>query len=69
MANESKSRSTTSVPVTTMEDIPVLSEREREDLIGSLKAAQADIKAGKSIDYESRTFKKRLLDIFRAAKR
>lgn len=69
MGSESNSRRTTSVPITTMEDIPVLSERERADLTAALKEAEADIKAGKGTAYESNVFKKRLLDIFRNAKR
>lgn len=69
MGSESNSRRTTSVPITTMEDIPVLSERERADLTAALKEAEADIKAGKGTAYESNAFKKRLLDIVRNAKR
>jgi hypothetical protein len=68
-AAKDKSRRTTSVPVTTMEEIPVLSEKERADLVASLKEAEARIKAGKAIDYDRKTFKKRLLDIYRGAKR
>jgi hypothetical protein len=68
-ATKDKSRRTTSVPVTTMEEIPVLSEKERADFVASLKEAEARVKAGKAIDYDSKTFKKRLLDIYRGAKR
>lgn len=64
-----KRRRTTSVPVTTMEEIPVLSEKERADLLASLKEAEVRVKAGEAIDYEPKTFKKRLLDIYRGAKR
>ena len=52
-----------------MEEIPVLSNKERADLLASLKQAEARVKAGKAIDYNSKTFKKRLLDIYRTAKR
>jgi hypothetical protein len=62
-------RRTTSVPVTTMEEIPVLSESEHADLLASLKEAEARVKAGQAIDYDPKTFKKRLLDIYRGAKR
>ena len=62
-------RRTTSVPVTTMEEIPVLSETERADLVGALKEAEARVKDGKAIDYDPKTFKQRLLDIYRGAKR
>jgi hypothetical protein len=47
------------VPVITMEEVPVLSDEERADLIASLKQAEADVAAGgrnHSIDEE---FKKR----------
>jgi hypothetical protein len=73
MANKSaakdKRRRTTMVPVTTMEEIPVLSDKERAELAESLKAAEARIKAGKAIDYDPKTFKHRLIDIYRSGKR
>jgi hypothetical protein len=62
-------RRTTSAPVTTMEEIPVLSETERADLFGALKEAEARVKDGKAIDYDPKTFKQRLLDIYCGAKR
>jgi len=36
------------VPVITMEEVPVLSERERADFVASLKQAEADVAAGKA---------------------
>jgi hypothetical protein len=71
MANQTKSigRRTTTVPVTTMEEIPVLSDRERADLTTSLKEAEARISAGKAVDYEPKTFKDRLIAIYRRGKR
>jgi hypothetical protein len=68
-AAKDKSRRTTSVPVTTMEGIPVLSDKERADLLASLKDADARAKAGKPVDYDPKMFKTRLLDIYRGAKR
>ena len=68
-ATDDKRRRTTSVPVTTMEEIPVLSDQERADLAASLKEAEARVKSGQAIDYEPKTFKKRLLDIYRGTKR
>ncbi len=68
-ATKAKRRRTTMVPVTTMEEIPVLSPKERERLLQSLKQAEARIKAGKGVDYDSKTFKDRLLRIYRAGKR
>ena len=57
------------VPVTTMEEIPVLSEEERAKLTASLKEAEARIKAGKGIDYDPKRFSDRLLGIYRGGKR
>jgi hypothetical protein len=68
-ATRNKRRRTTSVPVTTMEEIPVLSEKERERLLRSLRQAESRIKAGKGIDYDPKTFKDRLLRIYRTGKR
>lgn len=63
-----KRRRTIMVPVTTMEEIPVLAEDERADLIKSLKEAEARVKGGQAVDHDSKTFKSRLLGIYRAAK-
>jgi hypothetical protein len=51
------------VPVTTMEEIPVLSEKEAAELTASLKRAESRLKSGKGIDYDSVTFKTRLLHL------
>jgi hypothetical protein len=59
-----KRRRTTMVPVTTMEEIPVLSEKERTELTASLKKAAARVKAGKGIDYDPKIFKDRLVGIY-----
>jgi hypothetical protein len=64
-----KSRRTTMVPVTTMEEIPVLSDKERAELTTSLKEAEARVKGGKAIDYDPKTFKDRLVGIYRGGKR
>ena len=68
-ATKNKRRRTTTVPVTTMEEIPVLSNKERAELLASLKDAERRVKAGKAIAYDRKTFKKRLLGIYRGAKR
>ena len=68
-ATRDKRRRTTMVPVTTMEEIPVLDDGERAELLASLKQAEAEIKAGKAIDYDPKTFKDRLLGIYRRNKR
>ena len=64
-----KRRRTTTVPVTTMEEIPVLSDKERAELTASLKEAQARVRAGKAIDYDPKTFKDQLVGIYRGSKR
>lgn len=66
---QDKRRHTTVVPVTTMEEIPVPSAKERADLLAALKAAEAGVKASKAIDYDPKTFKDRLIGIYRARKR
>jgi hypothetical protein len=68
-ANTHKRRRTTKVPVTTMEEIPVLGDEERAELLASLKEAEAQIKTGKAIEYESKKFKERLVGIYRRVKR
>jgi hypothetical protein len=60
--------SSTMVPVTTMEEIPVLSDAERADLIKSLEEAEARIEAGEFVEYDPKAFKDRLLAVYRAAK-
>jgi hypothetical protein len=64
-----KRRRTTSVPVTTMEEIPVLDEQERAELIRALQEAEARAEAGETIDYDPKIFKQRLIDIYRGSKR
>jgi len=67
--SERKHRRTTMVPVTTMEELPVLDESERADLLKSLKDAETKIKAGEFSEYESKGFKERLRRSYRGAKR
>jgi len=57
------------LPVTTMEEIPVLSETERAELLASLTEAEQRMASGKAVDYDPKSFKKRMLGIYRAAKR
>jgi hypothetical protein len=68
-ASKAKRRPTTMVPVTTLEEIPVLSDSERAELSTSLKEAEQRIKAGKGIDFEPTKFRRRLLGIYRDRKR
>jgi hypothetical protein len=69
MKTERKGRRTTMVPVTTMEEVPVLTARERKALITSLEEAEARAKAGAALAYDPASFKGRLLDVHRKAKR
>ena len=46
------------VPVTTMEEIPVLTPAEREALRMSLDSAAADIEAGKGAPYDREELRK-----------
>jgi len=62
-AAKPKRRRTTMVPVTTMEEIPLLSERERAELLNSLKQAEARVRSGKGVVYDPKIFRDRLLRI------
>jgi hypothetical protein len=68
-AAKQKRRRTTMVPVTTMEEIPVLSEEERAELLHSLKQAEARVRSGKAIDFHSKNFKNGLLRVYRGSTR
>ena len=57
------------VPVTTLEEMPILDESEKAELLASLKQAEADIKAGKGVEYDTKTFRDLLVRIYRANKR
>ena len=61
-------RRTTMMPVTTMEEVPVLSDAERADMLASLKAAEARIAAGHYIEYDPKSFRDRFVASYRAAK-
>jgi len=68
-ATSDKRRRTTTMPITTMEEVPVLSQQESAELRTSLEEAEARMKAGQGIDYDPKAFKKRLADIYRGSKR
>ena len=55
--------------VTTRREFQSLCDREREQLLVSLKQAEARIEAGQALDYDPKTFKERLITIYRDAKR
>jgi hypothetical protein len=67
-STKAKGRRTTMMPVTTMEEIPVPSAQEREELLHSLRQAEARIKAGKGVEHDPKTFKQRLVRIYRGAR-
>jgi hypothetical protein len=69
MKPDGKEQRTTMVPVTTMEEVRLLSPEERAALIASLEEAEARIKAGEGIEYEPAALKDRLLKIYRKGKR
>jgi hypothetical protein len=58
-------RETMVVPVVSAEEVAVPTERERSDLIGSLKQAEAEVAAGKTKPFNRATFKERFLAICR----
>ena len=53
------------VPVVTMVEVPVLSERERGELIASLQQAEADVAAGRAKPFNREEFEQRSLAICR----
>jgi hypothetical protein len=66
---KSPPRATTILPVTTMEELAVLSDEERSELLAALKEAKAQVRSGGYTDYDPESLKKRLLDIYRNRKR
>ncbi|MBX9777211.1 MAG: hypothetical protein K2Y71_22780 [Xanthobacteraceae bacterium] len=68
-ATKDKRRRTTMVPVTTMEEIPVLTDEERASLIASLKEAEAQIEAGDYTEYDRKKFRERFMRTYRGKKR
>jgi hypothetical protein len=65
----SNRRRTTSLPVTTMEEVPVLSADEQAKLRAELEAAQARVAAGEGIEQQPAELRRRLIQIYRASKR
>ncbi len=58
-----KRRRTAMVPVTTMEELPILSEEDRARMLSSLKAAEARIAAGQYVEHDPNTFVDRLMNV------
>jgi hypothetical protein len=51
------------VPIVTLEEVPVPSEREQAELLASLKQAEADVAAGKAKAFDREEFRRRFLAI------
>jgi hypothetical protein len=66
---DKKVRRTAMVPVTTMEEVVLLSEEERAEMAASLKAAEARIAAGQYTEHDPEAFVDRLMDVRTAAMR
>jgi len=62
-AADKKARRTARVPVTTMEELPILSEEERAEMLASLKAAEARVAAGQCVEHDPDTFVDRLMKV------
>jgi hypothetical protein len=62
-AADKKARRTARVPVTTMEELPILSEEERAEMLASLKAAEARLVAGRCVEHDPDTFVDRLMKV------
>ena len=53
------------MPVVTMEEVVVPNDRERAELMSSLKQGEADVAAGRTKPFNREEFKKRFLAICR----
>jgi hypothetical protein len=51
------------VPIVSLEEVPVPTERERAELLASLKQAEADVAAGKAKPFDRNEFRRRFLAI------
>ena len=57
------------VPVTTMEEMPLLTDAERTEILAELKAAEGSIAAGQGTAHDAQTFVARMEAIRTKAKR
>jgi hypothetical protein len=58
-----KARRTAMVPVTTMEEVLILSEEERAEMVAVLKDAEARVASGKYVEHDPDTFVDRLMEV------
>ena len=62
-AAEGKVRLTATVPVTTMEEVIILTDEERAEMLASLKAAEKRIAVGEFVEHDRKEFVDRLLRV------
>ena len=60
---ENKARRTAMVPVTTMEEVPILSEEERAEILAVLKDAEARVASGECVEHAPDTFVDHLTEV------
>jgi hypothetical protein len=60
---EKGARGTAMVPVTTMEEVVILSEEERAEMVAVLKDAEARVASGESIEHDPDTFVDHLMEV------
>jgi hypothetical protein len=60
---EKRARGTAMVPVTTMEEVVILSEEERAEMVAVLKDAEARVASGESIEHDPDTFVDHLMEV------
>ncbi len=65
---DKKQRRTAMMPVTTLEEVPLLDDEERAEMLASLKEAEARIAAGEGVEYDPATFKDHLIAIYKVPK-
>ena len=51
------------VPVTTIEEVVILSEEERADMVAVLKDAEARLASGEYVEHDPDTFVDRLMEV------
>jgi hypothetical protein len=51
------------VPVTTMEEVLILSEEERADMVAVLKDAEARVACGESVEHDPDTFVDDMMEV------
>jgi hypothetical protein len=65
MTKKQPAPETTIVPIVTLEEVSVPNERERAELLASLRQADAEVAAGRAKPFDREEFKRRFLAICR----